>query len=196
MIVLYILGSLYIVFHSPDLDFYSLVVFLNSMCTAAIDTIAEGLSSSILKKSHHLVSLKKTIITDEPVQEENDMKSFGNFAVIRLFFKMVMVFLGGTFSKQLSIHFVYAISSVYSVIFLVYVLFFFSEVKQKQVWVGCKKLWNNLAKFLTILVKPRILLPFILMVLVSCSPSLFDLSKYVLINIGKTHLDIKARLIF
>lgn len=129
MIISYILGSLYIVFHSPELEFYSLVIFLNSLCTAAIDTIAEGLSSSILKKSHHLVSLKKTIITEEPVQEENDMKSFGNFAVIRLFFKMIMVFLGGTFSDKLSIHFVYAISSVYSVIFLIFVLFFFSEVK-------------------------------------------------------------------
>lgn len=113
------------------------------------------------------------------------MKSFGNFVVIRFFFKMIMIFLGGTFSEILSIHFVYAVTSIYSCIFLVFVLFFFEEVKQKQVWVGFRKLWSNITEFMKILIKPRILLPFFMMILVSVSPSLFDTSKYVMLNLGK-----------
>ena len=76
-----------------------------------------------------MVFLRKTIITEENVQEESDMKSYGNFATIRLFFKMIMIFIGGTFAETLSIQFVYAVSTVFSVIFLLFTVFRFKEVR-------------------------------------------------------------------
>jgi hypothetical protein len=64
MIILYILGSAFVVFTDPDFEAYKWIVFWNSLFTAFIDTIAEGLSSQILKKSHQLVYLKKTILNE------------------------------------------------------------------------------------------------------------------------------------
>jgi hypothetical protein len=118
------------------------------------------------------------------VAEENDMKSFGNFATIRLFFKMIVIFIGGSLADTISISFVYGVSSIFSVFFFIYVVFFFKEEKQKSIWVGCKKLGDNLKEFFKVLFKPRIIMPFCMLIMVSCCPSLFDLSKYVLINIG------------
>lgn len=46
----------------------------------------------------------------------------------------------------------------------------------------------NLKEFFNVLLSARILLPFMMLVMVSASPSLFDLSKYILINIGKPPL--------
>ena len=94
--------------------------------------MAEGITAITTKIDTKIAKLKEaerraTGVQDE--NEENEMKSFGLFNIIRGIFRAITSLIGGILANKLNIHTHYIIVGVYPVIMMIYALFIFKEHK-------------------------------------------------------------------
>lgn len=63
------------------------------------------------------------------MEEENEMKSFGLFNIIRGILRAIMGLVGGVMANRINVHASYAVLGVYPIIMIAYTLLIFKEEK-------------------------------------------------------------------
>ena len=138
--VLYGLLCAFIALKEPSYSTFCNIWFLMNVCNAFIDAMAEGITAINTKLGSKIAKLQEAerrqtgVIEDE--EEENEMKSFGLFNIIRGILRAFMAIVGGLMADKVSIHVSYLILGVYPVIMVLYTLFIFKEEKVRSILVS------------------------------------------------------------
>ena len=139
--VLYGLLCAFIALKEPSYSTFCNIWFLMNVCNAFIDAMAEGITAINTKLGSKIAKLQEAerrqtgVIEDE--EEENEMKSFGLFNIIRGILRAFMAIIGGLMADKVSIHVSYLILGVYPVIMVLYTLFIFKEEKVRHKLFFC-----------------------------------------------------------
>ena len=103
-------------------------VVLN-VCVAFIDALAEGISAINTKMTVKINTLKAAerretgnVLGEE---DDNEMKSFGNFNLIRGMFRAIMGLAGGVTADIMTIQASYAVLAFYPIVMVAYTIFVF-----------------------------------------------------------------------
>lgn len=159
-------------------------VILN-VCVAFIDALAEGISAVNTKMTVKIQKLKETerretgnVLEDDG---DNEMKSFGNFNLIRGMFRAIMGLAGGVMAERVSVQVSYAILAFYPIIMVIYTLFVFREQRKRTWTTSIKKIVKGLFLLIKVILRPYILLPMIYMFLnLMLPPSAGETYNYIL----------------
>lgn len=106
----------------------------------------------------------------EDGNEDNEMKAFGNFNLIRGMFRAIMGAAGGVTARAISINLAYFVLAIYPGLLAVYTLFFFRESSKNKWTAKLDHLVKGIVAFAKVIVKPFILLPALYMYVNMCFP--------------------------
>lgn len=156
-----------------------------NMCVAFIDALAEGISAVNTKMTKKILALKEVekretgnVLEDEG---DNEMKSFGNFNLIRGMFRAIMGLAGGVMADYVSIQVSYLILAFYPVIMILYGVFMFKEQRKRTWFTSLGVIIKGLVLLFKVIIRPFILLPTIYMFLnVLLPPSAGETYNYIL----------------
>lgn len=102
-----------------------------NICVAFIDAMAEGITAINTKLGAKIAKLqeaeRRATGAVEDMEEENEMKSFGLFNIIRGILRAIMSLIGGVMAKKSSVHTSYGVLGAYPIVMIVYTLFIFKE---------------------------------------------------------------------
>ena len=139
--VLYGLLCAFIALKEPSYSTFCNIWFLMNVCNAFIDAMAEGITAINTKLGSKIAKLQEAERRQTGVieyeEEENEMKSFGLFNIIRGILRAFMAIIGGLMADKVSIHVSYLILGVYPVIMVLYTLFIFKEEKVRHKLFFC-----------------------------------------------------------
>jgi hypothetical protein len=125
------LACLSIFFNAPQFDRFKYTWLILNICVAFIDAMAEGITAINTKLGAKIAKLqeaeRRATGAIDGHDEENEMKSFGMFNIIRGILRAVTALIGGVTAKRLSVNISYFILGVYPVIMILYTLFIFKE---------------------------------------------------------------------
>ena len=109
---------------------FRIAMLLSSITIAFIDSLAQGLTVVTTKIDLKIQKLRKrraTLTGKDFEDDNNSMKSFGLFNMIRGLLRCVTALLGGVFAKRIPVALSYALMCVYPVFMIIFTLFFFKE---------------------------------------------------------------------
>lgn len=113
---------------SPGLFILCFIIFNAS--TAAIDTMANGISAVVTKMNQKIETLEAVDKEGEDEEEAGSSgKAFGNFSAIRTFFRSIMGFIGGLVSTMIPIRISAIIIGSYTIVVLCFTHLIFQEKK-------------------------------------------------------------------
>lgn len=117
---------------SPQLFVLCFTIFNAS--TAAIDTLANGISAVITKMNQKIETLQAVDKeeNEEEKEEASSGKAFGNFSATRTFFRSIMGFIGGIVSTLIPIRISAVIIGFYTIFMLAYAHLIFKEEKVRK----------------------------------------------------------------
>jgi hypothetical protein len=155
---------------------------------AFIDALAEGISAINTKLQEKIKILKEAekrqtgnVLEEE---EENEMKSFGNFNLIRGLLRAIMSVMGGILSSKLSINVAYLILGTYPIILALYTMVIFRESSKRRWVTSLTFIIQGLRALGKTLIRPFILLPAIYMYLNMTFPPAPAMYDYILTKKG------------
>lgn len=117
---------------APGFNLFCMQWLVINISVAFIDAMAEGITAINTKISSKITKLQEaerraTGAIEEG--EENEMKSFGMFNIIRGILRSIMSIIGGVLANKLTIGQNYALVGIYPIAMLFYTIFIFSENK-------------------------------------------------------------------
>lgn len=139
MSCLYLLIAAYVALHTFDFqeetnlfnfDIFKLAVLLLNICVAFIDSLAQGLTVVTTKIDIKIGKLRQRRATMQGVDfmdENNSMKNYGLFNMLRGLLRCVTALIGGVFAKSFSVGISYTFLCVYPIFMIVFTLIFFKE---------------------------------------------------------------------
>lgn len=98
-----------------------------SLCSAAIDAMAEGMTAVVTKLNSKIKALEELNKVEGDVERSG--KIYGIFTSLRGFFTSLMSFLGGVFTSILPFRVTAIILGIFPCILLFYTIFVFKENK-------------------------------------------------------------------
>lgn len=154
----------------PSFNMFWYANFIINVCVAFIDALAEGISAINTKLEQKIKTLKDVekretgnVLPDEG--EENEMKAFGNFNLIRGLLRAIMGAFGGVTAQKFSIQLAYFILGLYPILLALYTLFIFREASKRKWTTQIAHIIKGVKALGRILIKPFILLPALYMYL-------------------------------
>jgi hypothetical protein len=115
----------------PEFKTFCYCYLVINICVAFIDTMAEGITAINTKLQAKIVKLqeaeRRETGTIEDAEEENEMKSFGMFSIIRGLFRAFASMTGGVLANKIGIEISYGILATYPLIMMLYTTLIFQE---------------------------------------------------------------------
>ena len=183
-------GNYFVGLDVPTFDMIWYANFMLNISVAFIDALAEGISAINTKLEQKIKTLKEVekretgnVLADEG--EDNEMKAFGNFNLIRGLLRAVMGVFGGVTAETFSIQIAYMIMGIYPIVLILYTLFIFREASKRKWTAQISHIIKGVKALGKILIKPFILLPALYMYLnMTLPPSSGGTYDYLLVKKG------------
>jgi MFS family permease len=131
MCMLNALCCISIFLNAPEFDRFKYTWLVLNVSVAFIDAMAEGITAINTKLGAKIAKLqeaeRRATGAIEGHEEENEMKSFGMFNIIRGILRAVTALIGGITAQKLSVNISYLILGIYPIIMILYTFLIFKE---------------------------------------------------------------------